>query len=109
MLILFLVMGLVAVGGVLRLIRIPSMSRAASTGSCRNEIDPHTQIAYATDAIRNGGLFGAGLGEGTVRWTLPDAHTDFIIAVAAEEYGVVLVFLHHRALRHDHAARVFSG
>jgi cell division protein FtsW len=57
------------------------------------EIDPNTQIAYATDAIRNGGLFGAGLGEGSVKWTLPDAHTDFIIAVAAEEYGAMLVFL----------------
>jgi cell division protein FtsW len=57
------------------------------------EIDPNTQLAYATDAIREGGLFGAGLGEGSVKWTLPDAHTDFIIAVAAEEYGVVLVFV----------------
>lgn len=57
------------------------------------EIDPNTQLAYATDAIREGGLFGAGLGEGSVKWTLPDAHTDFIIAVAAEEYGLVLVFL----------------
>ena len=32
-----------------------------------------------------------GVGEGTVKWSLPDAHTDFIIAVAAEEYGLVLV------------------
>jgi cell division protein FtsW len=38
-------------------------------------------------------LFGAGLGAGSVKNTLPDAHTDFIIAVAAEEYGLVLVFL----------------
>jgi cell division protein FtsW len=52
------------------------------------EVDPNTQLAYATDAIREGGLFGAGLGEGSVKWTLPDAHTDFIIAVAAEEYGL---------------------
>jgi cell division protein FtsW len=57
------------------------------------EVDPNTQLAYATDAIRNGGLFGAGLGEGSVKWTLPDAHTDFIIAVAAEEYGLVLVLI----------------
>jgi len=92
MLILFLVMGLVAVGGVFAYSNSEHVARRID-GFLSNEIDPHTQIAYATDAIRNGGLFGAGLGEGTVRWTLPDAHTDFIIAVAAEEYGVVLVFL----------------
>jgi cell division protein FtsW len=55
------------------------------------DVDPTTQIGYATDAIREGGLFGVGLGEGQVKWSLPDAHTDFIIAVAAEEYGLVLV------------------
>jgi cell division protein FtsW len=57
------------------------------------ELDPNSQLAYATDAIREGGLLGAGLGEGSVKWTLPDAHTDFIIAVAAEEYGLVFVLL----------------
>jgi cell division protein FtsW len=57
------------------------------------EIDPLTQIGYATDAILSGGLFGVGVGEGTVKWSLPDAHTDFIIAVAAEEYGLVFCLL----------------
>ncbi len=55
------------------------------------EIDPRTQLGYATNAIREGGYFGVGVGEGQVKWSLPDAHTDFIIAVAAEEYGLVLV------------------
>jgi cell division protein FtsW len=55
------------------------------------DIDPTTQLGYATNAIREGGLFGVGVGEGEVKWSLPDAHTDFIIAVAAEEYGLVLV------------------
>ncbi|WP_081532697.1 putative peptidoglycan glycosyltransferase FtsW [Rhodovulum sp. P5] len=55
------------------------------------EIDPRTQIGYATNAIQEGGFFGVGVGEGQVKWSLPDAHTDFIIAVAAEEYGLVLV------------------
>ncbi len=55
------------------------------------EVDPTTQLGYATNAIREGGLFGVGVGDGEVKWSLPDAHTDFIIAVAAEEYGLVLV------------------
>ena len=55
------------------------------------EVDPTTQLGYAANAIREGGFFGVGVGEGTVKWSLPDAHTDFIIAVAAEEYGLLLV------------------
>ncbi|AZQ68988.1 cell division protein FtsW [Silicimonas algicola] len=55
------------------------------------EVDPNTQLGYAANAIREGGFFGVGVGEGTVKWSLPDAHTDFIIAVAAEEYGLILV------------------
>ncbi|GGB16895.1 peptidoglycan glycosyltransferase FtsW [Allosediminivita pacifica] len=55
------------------------------------EVDPNTQLGYATNAIREGGFFGVGVGEGQVKWSLPDAHTDFIIAVAAEEYGLILV------------------
>jgi cell division protein FtsW len=57
------------------------------------DVDPRTQLGYATNAIREGGFFGTGVGEGTVKWSLPDAHTDFIIAVAAEEYGLVLVLV----------------
>ena len=55
------------------------------------DVDPRTQLGYATNAIQEGGFFGVGVGEGQVKWSLPDAHTDFIIAVAAEEYGFVLV------------------
>ncbi|MEL6465441.1 MAG: putative lipid II flippase FtsW [Pseudomonadota bacterium] len=55
------------------------------------DVDPRTQLGYATNAIQEGGLFGVGVGEGQVKWSLPDAHTDFIIAVAAEEYGLILV------------------
>ncbi|MEY3004418.1 MAG: hypothetical protein RLZZ491_1594 [Pseudomonadota bacterium] len=92
MLILFALLAVLAVGGVLAYESSEHVARRID-GFLSAEVDPNTQIAYATDAIRNGGLFGAGLGEGTVRWTLPDAHTDFIIAVAAEEYGVMLVFV----------------
>ncbi len=55
------------------------------------EVDPTTQLGYAAGAIQEGGFFGVGVGEGSVKWSLPDAHTDFIIAVAAEEYGLILV------------------
>jgi len=55
------------------------------------DVDPTTQLGYATNAIREGGFLGVGVGEGAVKWSLPDAHTDFIIAVAAEEYGLLLV------------------
>ncbi|TGN40967.1 putative lipid II flippase FtsW [Paracoccus liaowanqingii] len=56
-----------------------------------SEIDANTQIYFATNAIQEGRFFGVGVGEGQVKWSLPDAHTDFIIAVAAEEYGFVMV------------------
>ncbi|MEL6583051.1 MAG: putative peptidoglycan glycosyltransferase FtsW [Pseudomonadota bacterium] len=56
-------------------------------------IDPLSQIGFAQAAIREGGLFGVGLGEGQIKWRLPDAHTDYIIAVAAEEYGLVMVLI----------------
>lgn len=47
------------------------------------------QIDRAMDAVRAGGFFGRGPGEGSVKLILPDAHTDFIFAVAAEEFGVL--------------------
>ncbi len=56
------------------------------------EIDPTTQLGHAASAFREGGVFGVGIGEGEIKRTLPDAYTDFIIAVAAEEYGIVLCF-----------------
>jgi cell division protein FtsW len=46
------------------------------------------QIDRALDAFKAGGFLGRGPGEGEVKRILPDAHTDFIFAVAAEEYGV---------------------
>jgi len=62
-------------------------------GFLSTEVDPTTQLGYATNAIQEGGFFGVGVGEGQVKWSLPDAHTDFIIAVAAEEYGLILVLI----------------
>ncbi|MCC6735595.1 MAG: putative lipid II flippase FtsW [Bauldia sp.] len=47
------------------------------------------QIDRSLDAFINGGFFGVGPGEGTVKNVLPDAHTDFIFAVAGEEFGAL--------------------
>jgi cell division protein FtsW len=51
------------------------------------------QIDTALDAFRHGGWFGRGPGEGTVKRYLPDAHADFVFAVAAEEFGIVLCLI----------------
>jgi len=47
------------------------------------------QIQRSMEAFVNGGLFGRGPGEGTVKELLPDAHSDFIFAVAGEELGLI--------------------
>ena len=47
------------------------------------------QIDKAAEAIGRGGLFGVGPGEGTIKTSLPDAHTDFIYAVMGEEFGYI--------------------
>ncbi|MBP1531921.1 MAG: cell division protein FtsW, partial [Alphaproteobacteria bacterium] len=51
------------------------------------------QINRAMEAFRNGNLVGKGPGEGTVKLLIPDAHTDFVFAVAGEEYGVWLCLI----------------
>ena len=45
------------------------------------------------DAFANGGLFGRGPGEGIVKNSLPDAHADFVFAVAGEELGLIIVLV----------------
>jgi cell division protein FtsW len=82
--------GLVVFGGTLAYQYSEHFARRID-GFLSPDVDPRTQLGYATNAIQEGGFFGVGVGEGQVKWSLPDAHTDFIIAVAAEEYGFVLV------------------
>ncbi|MDQ2065023.1 putative peptidoglycan glycosyltransferase FtsW [Xinfangfangia sp. CPCC 101601] len=84
--------GLVAGGGVIAYGASEHFARRID-GFLSPDIDPRTQLGYATNAIQEGGFFGVGVGEGQVKWSLPDAHTDFIIAVAAEEYGLILVLI----------------
>jgi len=51
------------------------------------------QVKKSMEAFENGNLLGRGPGEGVVKLHLPDAHTDFIFAVAGEEFGVWLCLL----------------
>jgi cell division protein FtsW len=48
------------------------------------------QVDTAVESFFRGGWFGQGPGEGTVKRILPDSHADFVFAVAAEEFGIVL-------------------
>ena len=52
-------------------------------------VGDNTQVSRAIQSFTEGGFFGRGPGEGTIKTILPDAHTDFIFAVVAEEYGVI--------------------
>jgi cell division protein FtsW len=75
-------------------------------------IDPASgdsfNIGIALESFARGGWFGRGPGEGTVKRILPESHTDFVFAVAAEEFGIIVclvvaalfAFIVIRALRH---------
>jgi cell division protein FtsW len=79
------------------------------------------QIDNAVESFMRGGWFGRGPGEGTVKRILPDSHADFVFAVAAEEFGIVLCLLLvalfcfiviralSRALRNDDPFMLFAA
>jgi cell division protein FtsW len=50
-------------------------------------------VDIATESFISGGWFGRGPGEGTIKSILPEGHTDFVFAVAAEEFGIVLCLI----------------
>ncbi len=50
-------------------------------------------VDIATESFIRGGWFGRGPGEGTIKRILPEGHTDFVFAVAAEEFGIVLCLI----------------
>jgi len=89
-LILFILLGMAAVafGGLAYL----------TLGHVRERIDAFItgegdtyQVDVGREAIVRGGWFGQGPGEGAIK--VPDAHTDFVFSVAAEEYGIILCFV----------------
>ena len=51
------------------------------------------QSEKASEAIINGGFFGKGIGEGTLKNRIPEAHTDYIVSVISEEFGVLFIIV----------------
>jgi cell division protein FtsW len=64
------------------------------TSRINSFLDPENsenyQITKSILAFENGGLYGKGPGEGSIKQYLPDSHTDFIFAVAGEEFGAII-------------------
>jgi cell division protein FtsW len=75
-------------GGMVAYLLVPHVA-----GRIDRFLNPAAGDTYQTDraieAFRNGGWFGTGPGEGTVKQALPDSHADFVFAVVAEEFGLV--------------------
>jgi cell division protein FtsW len=69
---------------------LPNVKRRIDTLINPGSVDTF-QIEKTLEAIQRGGLFGQGPGEGLVKTQIPEAHTDFIFAVIAEEFGLVAI------------------
>lgn len=85
---IFALAGLGIAGGVIAYLTVAHVA-----GRINRFLDPSSgdtfQVDTAISAFVEGGWFGRGPGEGTVKRILPDSHTDFIFAVAAEEFGIL--------------------
>ena len=66
-------------------IRISSFFDSSSNNNFQSE--------KASEAIIDGGFFGKGIGEGTLNSRIPEAHTDYIVSVISEEFGIIIIFL----------------
>lgn len=88
------VMGIIGLGGAYFF--LPHVTKRInqffdpSSGDPRHDL---YQIHKSLEAFRNGGLFGKGPGEGIVKRHVPDAHADFVFAVAGEEFGLILCLI----------------
>ena len=85
----FGLMGVSAAGLFTAYLMVPHVA-----GRIKRFMDPASgdtfQVDMAMESFTHGGWFGQGPGEGTVKRMLPDSHTDFVFAVAAEEFGIIL-------------------
>ena len=66
------------------MIRITSFLNPSSGNNYQSE--------KASEAIISGGFFGKGIGEGVLKNKVPEAHTDYIVSVISEEFGVIMIF-----------------
>jgi len=86
------VLGLAGVAGLGLLVAYSTVPHVARR--IQRFLDPASgdtfNIDIATESFMRGGWFGKGPGEGTIKRLLPESHTDFVFAVAAEEFGVAL-------------------
>ena len=99
--------GVAALGLTIAYLTVPHVTRRI-----QRFLDPSSgdtfNVDQAIESFLRGGWFGRGPGEGTVKRILPESHTDFVFAVAAEEFGIVLclvllalfAFIVLRGLRH---------
>ena len=78
---------------------MPTCSSRTCRSGCENFLHPGNGTAATTsrstalEAFGNGGLLGRGPGEGRVKDVLPDAHADFVFAVAGEEFGMIVCLI----------------
>ncbi len=84
--------GLAFVGLILAYFTLPHVEKRID-GFLFPQPGGNYQAEQSLNAFKNGGLLGQGPGEGIVKMRLPDAHSDYIFAVAGEEFGVVMCLL----------------
>ncbi|MDX2073642.1 MAG: putative lipid II flippase FtsW [Alphaproteobacteria bacterium] len=86
-------LGIAALGGVIGAYHaLPHVAKRINSFFDPAEGDNY-QISRSLEAFRSGGIFGRGPGEGEIKLTLPDSHTDFIFAVAGEEFGALVCLI----------------
>ena len=78
-----------SVGGFLVYSSVPYIRGRIADYLGLTQTDGPTQTGRAIEAMSHGGIWGVGPGEGQVKHLLPEAHTDYVFSVAAEEYGLI--------------------
>jgi cell division protein FtsW len=88
LMIAFIIMLLAAGGAFLAYTFLPHVAHRINTFMI-SDISNNYQVSKSLLAYEKGGIRGMGPGEGIIKYSLPDSHTDFIFAVAGEEFGSV--------------------